>query len=207
MKQNSVLSKPSAAAEFAIPVTLRLTEEMHDHVRAYVRRVNTGFFLIAAPIPVKPERRLELVFESRRIECQVVYCHPDGGGSYHLGVRMNQNNGETLRAEPRIPVDLEAKVNIPGTHLPVVGRVVNISASGLGLLLDCEVPTDGLAYLELEIGYAFGEIRHCSKVSNGYRVGLKLDEFISRDDEVLAARKRTVPAAGPTGLAKLFRRK
>lgn len=207
MKQSSVLSKPSPAAEFAIPVTLRLADEMHEHLRAHVRRVNTGFFLVAAPVPLKPERRLDIVFESRRIECQVVYCQPDGAGSFSLGIRMTQKDGDALRAEPRIPVDLQAKVNLPGAEVPLNGRVVNISASGLGLLLDREVPTDELAYVELDIGYAFGEIRHCSKIPSGYRVGLKLDEFISREDEILASRKRTPANAGASGFAKLFRRK
>lgn len=155
---------------------------------------------------LKPERRLEMSFDNRRIECQVVYCQPEGAG-YNLGVRIAHNNSEALRAEPRIPVDLEAKVNIPGGETAIAGRVVNISASGLGFVLEKEVPTEEMAYVELEIGLAFGEIRHCSKTSNGYRVGLKLDEFLSRDDEVLAARKRSQPAASPTGIAKFFRRK
>jgi hypothetical protein len=206
MKPSTALSRTTATAEFAIPVTLRLLDEMRAQVHAHIRRVNTGFFLIAAPIPLKPERRLEIVFDSRRIECQVVYCHPEGA-DYNLGVRMAHSNSEALRAEPRIPVDLDAKVNIPGVELPIPGRVVNISASGLGLLLDREIPTQELAYVELEIGFAFGEIRHCSKTSSGYRVGLKLDEFLSRDDEVLAARKRSEPESSPTGIAKFFRRK
>lgn len=207
MKQSTALSKASTPAEFAIPVTLRLIDEMREHVHSHIRRVNTGFFLIAAPMPLKPERRLEIVFDGRRIECQVVYCQPESTNQYHIGVRMAHGNTEGLRAEPRIPVDLEAKLNIPGVELPFQGRVVNISASGLGLLLDKEVPMGELAYVELEIGFAFGEIRHCSKTANGFRVGLKLDEFISKDDEVLGARKRSAPAASRTGLAKFFGRK
>jgi hypothetical protein len=207
MKPSAALSRTTATADFAIPVTLRLLDEMHSQVHAQIRRVNTGFFLIASPMPVKPERRVEVSFDSRRIECQVVYCHPEGADNFNLGVRMAHNNGDALRAEPRIPVDLEAKVNLPGADLPIAGRMVNISASGLGLLLDKEVPTEELAYVELEIGLAFGEIRHCSKTQNGYRVGIKLDEFLSRADEVLAARKRSQPVASPTGIAKFFRRK
>jgi len=206
MKPSTALSRTTATADFAIPVTLRLLDEKHSQVQAHIRRVNTGFFLIATPIPLKAERRLEMLFDNRRIDCQVVYCQPEGAG-YNLGVRMAHNNSEALRAEPRIPVDLEAKVNIPGIELPIAGRVVNISASGLGLLLDREIPTDELAYVELEIGFAFGEIRHCSKTPSGYKVGLKLDEFLSREDDVLAARKRSDPVPTRTGIAKFFRRK
>lgn len=206
MKPSTALARTGTAAEFAIPVTLRLLDEMHEHVRGHIRRVNTGFFLIAAPMLLKPERRVEINFEGRRIECQVVYCHPESAGIFHLGVRMAHANGDALRAEPRIPVDLDAKLTIAGIELPIAGRVVNISASGLGLLLDQEVPGGELAYIELAIGFAFGEIRHCSKTAAGYRVGMKLDEFISREDEVLAARKRADPVAAATGFARFFRR-
>ena len=206
MKTASVISKTAPAAEFSIPISLRLVDEMHEQAPAYIRRVNAGFFLIAAPVAVKPERRVEVLFETRCIECQVVYCHPGSADNYHLGVRMT-THGEALRAEPRIPVDLAAKLSIAGVDAAVRGRAVNISASGLGLLLEKEVPSDEPAYAELEIGFAFGEIRHCSKTAGGYRVGLKLEEFIAREDEVLAARKRSAGMATPMSFTKLFRRK
>lgn len=201
------LLKQTAAAEFAIPVTIRLLDQMYEQVQAHIRRVNTGFFLIAAPLPLKPERKLEVKFDGRAIECQVVYCQSESANNYLLGVRMAQNGTDALRAEPRIPVDLEAKLHVPGSEPPIPGRVVNISASGLGLLFDREVPTNELAYVELQIGFAFGEIRHCSKSDAGFRVGLKLDEFISRENEILAARNRTAPPAAPSGLGRFFRRK
>jgi hypothetical protein len=207
MQTASMIAKPPLAAEFTIPVYVREMDNMQEPERAYIRRVNTGFFLIAAPIAIKPERRVEVVFEGRPIECQVVYCHSGSADNYHLGVRMVLSNGEALRAEPRIPVDLEAKLHLPGTDPAVPGRVVNISASGLGLVLDKEVHANQPAYAEMEIGFAFGEIRHCSKVRSGYRVGMKLEEFIAREDEVLAARKRSAAAVSPAGFAKLFRRK
>jgi PilZ domain len=207
MKQSTALSKTTAAADFAIPVELRLVDEMREHVRGHIRRVNTGFFLIASPVALKPERRLEVTFSGRRIECQVVYCQQEGPNTYALGIRMAQGGGETLRAEPRIPVDLEAKLSMPGGDAPIPGRVVNISASGLGLVMTKEVPTGELAYAELEVGCAFGEIRHCSKTANGYRVGLKLDEFIPKDDEVLGARRRMETTPAPSGFARFFGRK
>lgn len=201
------LLKQNASAEFAIPVTLRLLDEMYEQVPAFIRRVNTGFFLVAAPMPLKPERRLEIKFDGRGIECQVVYCQSESANNYLIGVRMAQNGTEALRAEPRIPVELEAKLNLPGVEASIAGRVVNISASGLGLFFEKEVPTNEIAYVELQIGFAFGEIRHCTKTAAGYRVGLKLDEFISRENEILAARNRSTPPENSTGFGRFFRRK
>jgi PilZ domain len=206
MKTASVTPKIAPAGEFSIPVSLRLVDEMQQETPAYIRRVNAGFFLIAAPVAVKPERRVEVLFDTRRIDCQVVYCHAGSGGQYHLGVRMT-TYGEALRAEPRIPVDLVAKLHIAGMEDAVSGRAVDISASGLGLLLERAVPADEPAYAELEIGFAFGEIRYCTKTTGGYRVGMKLEEFLARQDEVLAARKRSDRQANSLSFTNLFRRK
>lgn len=206
VKQALAPSKTTAAPEFAIPVWLRLLDEVRDQIRAQVRRVNTGFLLVAAPVRLQPERRVEVTFLERRMETQVVYCLPQETGSFHLGLRMTHGSHEALRAEPRIPVDLPGKLHLAGGDLPASGRVVNISASGFGLELDGEVPSGELAYVECEIGFAFGEIRHCSKVGERYRVGLKLDEFIARENEVLAARHREPAAASPTGFARFFRK-
>jgi PilZ domain len=206
VKQALAPSKATAAPEFAIPVTLRQLDEMRDQVKAHVRRVNTGFLLVAAPVAFKTERRVEVMFLDRRIETQVVYCLPQEAGNFHLGLRMTHGNDEALRAEPRIPVELAAKLHLAGEDLPVTGRVVNISASGFGLDVECEVPSGELAYVELEIGFAFGEIRHCSKIGDRFRVGMKLDEFIARENEVLAARHRENRDPSQTGLARLFRK-
>ncbi|MBV9761784.1 MAG: PilZ domain-containing protein [Acidobacteriaceae bacterium] len=199
--------KQTAAAEFAIPVTIRLLDQMYEQVAGHIRRVNTGFFLIAAPLPLKPERKLEIKFDGRAIECQVVYCQSESANNYLLGVRMAQLGTEALRAEPRIPLELEAKLHLPGEEAGIVGRAVNISASGLGLFFDREVPTNEIAYVELQIGFAFGEIRHCTRSEAGYRVGLKLDEFISRENEILAAKNRSTAAAPSNGFGRFFRRK
>lgn len=206
MKHALAASKASASGEFAIPVRLRLLDEVRDPLRGHIRRVNTGFLLVAAPLALKPERRVEVTFLDQRIETQVVYCLPQNIGIYHLGLRMTHGSHEALRAEPRIPVDLEAKLHVPGDESPITGRVVNISASGFGLEVEYEVPTGELAYVELEIGCAFGEIRHCSKMGDRFRVGLKLDEFISRENEILAARHRENPVTHQTVLGRLFRR-
>jgi hypothetical protein len=206
VKQALAPSKAPAAPEFAIPVSLRLLDEVRGPVNGLVRRVNTGFLLVAAPIALKPEKRVEVTFFDRRMEAQVVYCLPQDGGNCHLGLRVTYGSNEALRAEPRIPVDLPAKLHLPGEEEPLGARVVNISASGFGLEVDGQVPAGELAYVECEVGFAFGEIRHCSKMGDRYRVGLKLDEFISRENEVLAARRRENPLANASGLARFFRK-
>jgi hypothetical protein len=206
VKQALAPSKAPAAPEFAIPVSVRVIDELRGPVNALVRRVNTGFLLVAAPIALKPEKRVEVTFLDQRMETQVVYCLPQQSGNFHLGLRITHGSHEALRAEPRIPVDLPAKLHLPGEEQPVGARVVNISASGFGLEVDGQVPAGELAYVECEVGFAFGEIRHCSKIGDRYRVGLKLDEFISRENEVLAARRRENPGASASGLARFFRK-
>jgi hypothetical protein len=55
-----------------------------------------------------------------------------------------------------------------------------MSSSGMGVKLAAFVKPGDPAYVELELGVAFGEIRHCEKMDDGYRAGLFIEEFIAR---------------------------
>jgi hypothetical protein len=204
VKQASVLEKAATHREFAIPVTLRLLDEIHERIPAHIRRVNHGFFVIASPTPLKPEQTLEITFDERVIEAQVVYSHPQPGDGYHLGVRMTYDGDRPLRTEPRIPMDMPAEVTVAGVGVPLQARLVNMSASGLGLNVGQHIAAGEMVYVKLETGFAFGEIRHCSKISIGYRVGLKLDEFITREDERRAVKRRPEEHQKSSALARFF---
>jgi hypothetical protein len=204
VKQASALKKAATPAEFALPITLRPLDQVHERIRAHIRRVNTGFFLIASPVAFRPEQRVEVTFEERRIETQVMYCHAQPEGGFQAGLSMTQDGSRPLRTEPRIPMDMPAELTLPGMDTPSAARLVNISASGLGLNVDQHIPPGEMAFVKLENGFAFGEIRHCSKVPTGYRVGMKLDEFIELPDQRPAAGRRSTQREKPTGWARFF---
>jgi hypothetical protein len=93
---------------------------------------------------------------------------------------MLEGTDGALRAERRIRLDSVAQLSSPTLPAPVKVRVVDMSSSGLGVKLQNPLKVGELAYVELEHGVAFGEIRHCEKMDGGYRAGLFIEEFISR---------------------------
>lgn len=198
-------AKPAApAAELALPVILR--EAGHNPVPAHICRVNTGFFLVSSPRAIEPKQRLQVVLAGRPIDTQVVYCHPHED-EFQVGAQMVQDADLPLRAEPRIPVDMPAELTVAGMAGPIPARLANISASGLGLNIDRQIGTGEMACVKLDIGFAFGEIRHCSRTPNGFRAGMKLDEFISVSDEMRAAETRMPAPEKPSAFARFFGRK
>ncbi len=165
---------------FNIPVELQLLDGDHERVGAHIRRVNSGFFQLRSPLHLRDDRKLELLYEGRRIQAEVVYSRKQEVGIHHVGIRTCGSHG-AVRKELRLPVDVQAAVNVPGSATPLRARVSDMSQSGLGLILRKEIPTGTAVSVDLGHGVAFGEIRYCKSFSKGrYRAGFWLEEFIYR---------------------------
>jgi hypothetical protein len=169
-----------AAVEFAIPVQLQLRDGVRERVGAHIARVNTGFLLFRSTVALDSSRRLELNYLDRPIPCETVYCHRQPDGTYRIGARMLEGTNGVLRIERRIKIDAGAVLNTPALPGPTQVRVIDMSSSGLGVRLQAPISVGDLAYVELEHGVAFGEIRHCEKIDGGHRAGLFIEEFIAR---------------------------
>lgn len=170
----------TATAEFAIPVKLQLRDGLRERVDAQIARVNTGFLLLRSPVALEAGRNLEVFYLQRQIACETVYCHPHSGGSYKVGARMLEGTDGTLRIERRIRLDTGATLTTPGLQGSTAVRVIDMSSSGLGVKLEAPITVGDLAFVEMEHGVAFGEIRHCGKIEGAYRAGIFVEEFISR---------------------------
>jgi PilZ domain len=96
-----------------------------------------------------------------------------------------------LRTEPRIPTDVPVELTIARAAVPIAAKLVNISATGMGLSLNQHVLPGEIVCVKLDIGSFFGEIRHCTKVGSAYRAGLKLNEFIPSKHEAYGANNRS----------------
>lgn len=171
---------PCTTAEFTIPVQLRLRDGIREELEAQIARVNTGFLLLRSPAALDPGRDLEVYYLERRIACQTVYCHPEGHRTYRVGARMLEGTNGALRVERRIQLNASGLLNTPGLPGPKTVRIIDMSSSGLGVKLQAPIAIGDLAYVEMEHGVAFGEIRHCAKVEEGYRAGIFVEEFIAR---------------------------
>ncbi|HEX3682751.1 MAG TPA: PilZ domain-containing protein [Bryobacteraceae bacterium] len=171
---------PCAAAEFAIPVQLQFRDGLREQMEAEIARVNTGFLLLRATAALDPARNLEVCYLERRIACETVYSHPQADGTHRVGARMLEGAHGALRVERRIRLDTTAVLNTSALPGPTTVRVIDVSSSGMGVRVEAAIKVGDLAYVEMEHGVAFGEIRHCEKIEEGYRAGLFIEEFISR---------------------------
>ena len=164
---------------FNIPVLLHLLDGDNEEVQARICRVNTGFFQVHSYVPLKCERKLAISYQDRNIKAQVVYCQHQEAGGYHLGLKMASGSYGTIRQELRLPVDVRATMRIPGVAEAFRVRLIDMSQSGLGLIVARPIPEGALAALEMDHGTAFGEIRTCRQQSKRtYRVGFWLEEFL-----------------------------
>jgi hypothetical protein len=117
---------------------------------------------------------------------------------------MLEGTDGALRAERRIALDTMAQMAMPGAAQPIAVNVIDISSSGLGIKLEAPVEVAQMAYVELEHGVAFGEIRYCRKIDGGYRVGVFVEEFIYRNAALPGRPGPPIPKAH-SGVAQALR--
>jgi PilZ domain len=195
---------PAARLEFSIPVQVQLKDGARERIAARITRVSSGFLVLGSQEPVDASRKLEIFYLGRGIFSEAVYCHPEPDGSYRIGVRMLEGSDGVLRAERRIQLDALAELTTVTAQQPITVRVIDISSSGLGVKLDSALEAGQMAYVELEHGVAFGEIRYCRKIEGGYRAGLFVEEFIHRNI-ALAAPAASSARKAPSGVAQALR--
>lgn len=184
MLSSSPTYSPKRGASFNIPVDLDLREGTGETVSAHLIQVNTGFFQLSSPVFLQNNTLIDIIFDRKRLEVEVVFCKSDDRNKYVVGARLMVGANGEIRREPRIPIEIGARVttsDLPGSF---PAKVVDISRSGLGLKVPRNIAVGVGVIVELNSGIAFGEVRHCSKkTKDTWRVGLSLDEFISRRDQ------------------------
>jgi hypothetical protein len=176
------LQTAASANEFEIPVQLFAMDGARETFSARIRRVNSGFFQLRITMAVGVGRKLVMHYDSCRVELEVLYCQNPGIGPYYVGAKVLNQDGGAVRKEVRLPVDILAKVTVPGQLDRNDARIIDMSSSGLGLVVPRSVDTGSVIAVDTGLGIAFGEVRHCAKTPQGdYRIGISLEEFITRD--------------------------
>lgn len=183
MTSSSIIHRTKPGASFNIPVELDLREGKGQTVSAYLIQVNTGFFQLSSPVFLQSNTLIDILFDRQRLEVEVVFCKTDDRSGYAVGARLLAGVNGEIRREPRIPIEINARVTTSDLPASIPAKVIDISRSGLGLRVPRNIPVGVGVIVELQSGIAFGEIRHCNKQGkDSWRVGLSLDEFISHRD-------------------------
>jgi hypothetical protein len=176
------LQTTATSNEFEIPVQLFAMDGARETFSARIRRVNSGFFQLRITMAVDIGRKLVMHYDTCRVELEVLYCQSPGIGPYYVGAKVLNLDESAVRKEIRLPVDILAKVSVPGHLDHDDARIIDMSSSGLGLVVPRPVDVDCVIAVDTGLGIAFGEVRHCTKTPNGdYRIGISLEEFLTRD--------------------------
>jgi hypothetical protein len=180
MTSSTPLLRYKAGATFNIPVELDLRENSGELVHAHLLQVNTGFFQLTSPVFLQSNTIIDIIFDRKPLEVEIIFCKADGHDGYAVGARLLASPEGEARREPRIPIEINARFTTSdlGGFLPA--KLTDISRSGLGLKIPKSIPVGSGAIVEIPTGIAFGEVRHCSQQgSDCWRVGLSLDEFVA----------------------------
>jgi hypothetical protein len=90
---------------------------------------------------------------------------------------------EYRRREPRFETDqLVSVTNLEQPRLPVLGRLVNFSASGTRMRLTSEIRPGTMVKVDLGGTILLGEIIYCTPQGQEFAVGLELEDALYETD-------------------------
>ena len=148
-----------------------------EPIRGKLQGVSMGLFQLSSPVCLVSGQDLELLSEARVIQSRVVDCRKSAAGPYNLQMKLSFD--ACRRAEPRIPADLLARMQVSGDPAAISARVVDLSHTGLGLRTQKAVAAGSLVSVDLGYAVAAGEVRHCAQHMDTYRVGVQIHRFTS----------------------------
>jgi hypothetical protein len=118
---------------------------------------------------------------------QIIFCRPDDKG-YCAGILFPPDPQHQRRSELRIPL-----MDQPAIVTPLEGRTsdrydaqaIDISRSGLGLLVEQRLAVNTWVKVELSFAIAFGEVQYSkAETDGGFRVGLRVETLLMRDGRI-----------------------
>lgn len=172
---------------FAVPATLRACDDLRTEATAALVRVDRGLYRFQCAIPFAEDTRLEITMEDCAFKGELISCQELSSGLFLLTAQRIYAPRRAIRTEPRIQVDITGDLRSPSCNRSFV-RITDMSQSGLGLEVSCEIKKETRVSVHFAAGVAFGEIRHCSPSSGGnYRAGIQIHEFIARTRDVASA--------------------
>ena len=116
----------------------------------------------------------------------LIFCHAEED-AFRAGIHFPPDPRHHKRSELRIPLPSEPAVvfQLEGkTQVKCDARAIDISRSGLGLLVDQPLAVNAWIKVELAFAIVFGEVLYSkAEASVGHRVGLRIETLLMRDGQ------------------------
>ncbi len=180
-------SIPEGFEQNSIPVGITTAKDEFSFP-GRIWSASDGFIRIFTSVSLDAGTKVELFFEECSTKGEIAFCQRWTGG-YNVGVQL-LSSGSTRR-EPRFPIQASGLLSVLGDQgprdLPV--DLCDVSASGLGMIVDLALPVGVCIEVKLDYGILFGEIRHCEPEGGRFRTGMKMFHMIARETITIGPNK------------------
>jgi hypothetical protein len=87
---------------------------------------------------------------------------------------------EERRRQFRLPAEQTVQLTVLGmTDISVIGKVVDVSSRGVGLLVPCTIEPGSKIQVGLGDSALFGEVRYCQAEGQEFALGVQLEKPIN----------------------------
>src|SRR6202049_5358360 len=132
--------------------SLRLTGVLHDLI--------PGELLITLDHPLSEGLAVTIEMQNAQLHGEVVFCAAKND-RYEANIQISDCDTTGLRHAPRFTSALPARIFSADTTESVEGRLVDISAMGIGLEVPVLLQAGEVVAVETEINVTFGVVRYC----------------------------------------------
>ena len=171
---------PSGFGEVRIELLGRITRE----VPGTIANITQGAIHVTIPEFLKTKSVRVWFSESCHRDGQLIFCRSEEN-AYRAGIDFPPDPHQQRRSELRVPLTNESAIvtQLEGqAHTRSDAQALDISRSGLGLLMDHRLPVNAWVKVELSFAIVFGEVMYSKPdPDGGYRVGLRTETFLMRD--------------------------
>ena len=89
------------------------------------------------------------------------------------------------RKQPRLPAEQTVQLTVLGTtEISIIGQVVNVSGTGVRLLVDCPVEPGSPIQIDLGTSVLVGEVRYCQAEEQKVALGIQLEKPVKSANDL-----------------------
>jgi hypothetical protein len=179
---------------------IRVTLDAGMEVRGEILSISRAGMHVRFPVQFPDGAVLSFRVQNCTAIGRVEYCRPDVD-QFFIALTMSGDR----RREPRLSANEQITLSVISAEKTgrIHGRLVDVSQSGIGLIIESPVAVGALAEVRADGGSVlYGEVRNCTACGDGFRVGILAEETLlwrsSRKASFLYQQDAPFPYLEPT---------
>ena len=155
-----------------------------SEIQGIIANITHGAIHVRVPEFLRTKSMRVWFSENCHIDGQLIFCRAEEN-AYRAGIHFPPDPQQQRRSELRVPLTNESAVvtQLEGqTHARFDAQAIDISRSGLGLMMDHPLTVNTWVKVELSFAIVFAEVMYSKPdPGGGYRVGLRMETLLMRD--------------------------